>query len=133
MSGSIESTLRSLDGVREARVHLNLPETDPLLGQSRSTEGSSGSVLLVVGEDFRGSREEISHLVAGATGIAATAVSVLISAEPLSHVEEERDVTHVPPAGDPVGRWRFVIGIVTSLVCIAVGAGTVLHARRRHA
>lgn len=75
---SIEDSLSTVLGVLEARVHLNLPETDPLFGTRKESIGS-GSVLLVVDENFASKDEEISALVAGAAGIPATKVTVLRS------------------------------------------------------
>ena len=79
LSSEIESTLMSVRGVLEARVHLNLPQVDPLLGRRLDNNSGSGSVLLVSSDDFKLSNEEIAQLVSGAAGINVTAVSVLIS------------------------------------------------------
>lgn len=79
LSKEIEATLRSVGGVLEARVHLNLPQVDPLLGRRLAGNAGSGSVLLVTGGEFSLSNEEVAQLVSGACGISNTAVSVLIS------------------------------------------------------
>ncbi len=85
LSQEIESTLASLSGTLEARVHLNLPEKDPLLGRALSKDDSgSGSVLLVVREPYPQERKEkIARLVSGASGIPIKNISVLISQEQL--------------------------------------------------
>lgn len=75
---SIEESLAALPGVLEARVHLNLPEEDPLFGTARRASGS-GSVLLVVDERFEAQDEEVSALVGGAAGLSKDVVRVLKS------------------------------------------------------
>lgn len=75
---SIEESLNAMLGVLEARVHLNLPETDPLFGTRKESTGS-GSVLLVVDARYVAKDEEISGLVSGAAGIPAAKVAVLKS------------------------------------------------------
>ncbi len=75
---SIEDSLSAMLGVLEARVHLNMPETDPLFGSRKENTGS-GSVLLVVDARYTAKDEEISGLVSGAAGIPAGKVAVLKS------------------------------------------------------
>lgn len=75
---SIEESLSTMQGVLEARVHLNLPETDPLFG-TRKEDVGSGSVLLVIDPRFGAQDQEIAALVAGAAGVPAAKVTVLRS------------------------------------------------------
>lgn len=75
---SIEESLAAMRGVLEARVHLNLPENDPLFGTRKDNVGS-GSVLLVTDSSISAKDDEISALVSGAAGIPAGKVSVLRS------------------------------------------------------
>jgi type III secretion protein J len=75
---SIEESLAAMHGVLEARVHLNLPESDPLFGTRKDNLGS-GSVLLVTDSSLLAKDEEIAALVSGAAGIPAAKVSVLRS------------------------------------------------------
>jgi type III secretion protein J len=78
IAASIEDSLSAMLGVLEARVHLNMPETDPLFGSRKENTGS-GSVLLVVDARYAAKDEEISGLVSGAAGIPANKVTVLKS------------------------------------------------------
>lgn len=78
MSEALEDSLTAIPGVLEARVHLNLPAEDPLLGPSRVPAGS-GSVLLLVDERWAARDEDIAHLVGGAAGVPSGAVKVLRS------------------------------------------------------
>ena len=78
LSREIEYTLMTIEGVLEARVHLNLPLQDSFLGTALGpTSKGSASVLLVVAEKFTIPNAEIEKLVAGASGVQANAVNVL--------------------------------------------------------
>lgn len=81
MAQAIEDSLGALGGVLEARVHLNLPESDPLFG-AKKREGGSGSVLLLVDGGYSAANEEVAALVAGAAGIPPASVMVLKSMAP---------------------------------------------------
>lgn len=79
LSRELESTLSSVDGVLETRVHLNLPPVDPLFGRPIGESRGSASVLLVIKEGADVTKTDVSSLVAGAAGMPTEAVSVLIS------------------------------------------------------
>jgi hypothetical protein len=93
---SIEGSLSTMQGVLEARVHLHLPESDPLFGTRRDDRGS-GSLLMVVDSRFVAKDEELASLVAGAAGITATNVRVLRSVAPTAHGERPKQVTALAP------------------------------------
>lgn len=78
---SIEESLSTMQGVLEARVHVHLPESDPLFGTRRDDRGS-GSVLVVIDPRFQAKDDDLAALVAGAAGITATNVRVLRSTAP---------------------------------------------------
>lgn len=78
LSQEIGKTLAGIPGVLDARVHLNLPLTDPLFGQPIDSKAGSASVL-VVSRDGAVTREDIALLVAGASGVAVKQISVLIT------------------------------------------------------
>jgi type III secretion protein J len=75
---SIEESLSALPGVLDARVHVNLPDDDPLFGDS-ARGGGSGSVLLVVDRRFSAADDEVAALVGGAAGLSREVVRVLKS------------------------------------------------------
>lgn len=89
LSAEIEQTLSSFDGVLEARTHLNLPQVDPLFGKVVPGARGSGGVFLIVEGTLKFSREDIAHLVAGAAGIKAEDISVLIEESTLLGVVPE--------------------------------------------
>jgi len=96
---SIEDSLSTMQGVLEARVHLHLPESDPLFGARRDDRGS-GSVLMVIDPRFQAKDEELAALVAGAAGISATHVRVLRSTAPAARHESPVEVAAVAPLED---------------------------------
>ena len=64
----------------DARVHLNLPVTDPLFGQQLDkTAPGSASVLIVAGSQLQVTRDSVAGLVAGASGVDQSKISVLIN------------------------------------------------------
>ena len=79
LSGEIEKTLEGIEGVLEARVHLNLPQTDPLFGTRVQGEKGSASVLLLTDRLYNQEKAAIAGIVAGASGVAASEVSVLVT------------------------------------------------------
>lgn len=93
VASSIEESLSALPGVLDARVHVNLPDDDPLFGDS-ARKGGSGSVLLVVDRRFVTGSEEIAALVSGAAGLSREVVRVLTS----EAVETQQAEVHGAPS-----------------------------------
>jgi type III secretion protein J len=147
---AIEDSLGAVLGVLEARVHLHLPQTDPLFGTRHESIGS-GSVLLVVDERYTSKHDEVAALVAGAAGIPAAKVTVLCSPTGSAHapsvqgqkvalghseqpaqrqpdipVADGNQVQITPPTRIDMG--VTIAGVALSMV---VGAVVVLRRRRR--
>ncbi len=101
MAHSIEESLSTLPGVLEARVHLNLPDEDPLFGDG-TRGGGSGSVLLVVDARFSAGVGEVAAVVSGAAGLKPELVRVLTSttsesiAPPLIEAARPTSVSSLP-------------------------------------
>ena len=142
---SIEDSLGAMLGVLEARVHLNLPETDPLFGTRKENTGS-GSVLLVVDARYGAKDEEIASLVSGAAGIPASKVTVLksqaqmgqpqmaaMSAQVPTRMEEGSSVVQVAsPPKQTTSLVPHQIGIASAAVVACAGIGFfVLRSRRK--
>jgi type III secretory pathway lipoprotein EscJ len=147
---SLEDSLNTLAGVLEARVHLNLPETDPLFGTRKELTGS-GSVLLVVDNRYTSNDQEIAALVAGAAGIPVQKVTVLRSRPPTAHVEpvsqpiiesavvpvgqQEPTPAQASPEESVPQATHFVMDSQVSMASAAfaalLGTGAVLFIRRR--
>ncbi len=100
---SIEESLSTIRGVLEVRVHLNLPEKDPLFG-TKSKETGSGSVLLVVDDRYEATASDVARLVSGAAGIPDSHISVLQSrhaqSEQSSRSDEEVKPLENPPSSE---------------------------------
>lgn len=138
LSRELESTLGALDGVFEARVHLNLPPIDPIFGQQLSPTKGTASVLLLVGADFSAHLTEISSMVAGASGIPIGGVSVLVS--------QSKELAALPPEQKELGLTtttnseldqssglmdrisvRGVLEITIALLILGIGIFSILH------
>ncbi len=78
-SRELEATLTALSDVLEARVHLNMPPSDPVFGGRLANVKGSASVLMVVKTGFSVPTDDLKALVAGASGIDPQSVSILIS------------------------------------------------------
>lgn len=142
---SIEDSLSAIQGVLEARVHLNLPETDPLFG-TRKEDAGSGSVLLVVDSRFTAQDGDISSLVAGAAGIPSTKINVLRSvalpqvATSTSTISSRSDTDIAIPGGsslphvsDTAG-WTMNSHVQAAVLVSILGLGVFgMLARRRRA
>lgn len=79
LSAEIERTLLSIEGVIEARVHLNIPPVDPILGTRSDKHIGSASVLLIGFKNFTIEQSDLASLVSGASGISSDKVSILIT------------------------------------------------------
>lgn len=97
LAGDLESSLLGIDGVLSARVHLQVPEADPL--RASSPEKATASVLI----GHRGATpplasDAIARLIAGGVpGLAAEHVSVVQMARPARAEAGEARLRHVGP------------------------------------
>ena len=131
LSGEIESTMGSVRGVLEARIHLNLPVTDPLFGQPLSPAAGSGSALLVVDDQFNLTKEEVAALVSGASGIPSSAIQVLVSQGEALNVAP---IVGDTAATNNVGSDRILVGQLIALVLgsiFVLGSIIMLRSKRR--
>jgi type III secretion protein J len=141
---SIEDSLGTVLGVLEARVHLNLPETDPLFGTRKESIGS-GSVLLLIDERYESKDEEVAALVAGAAGIPTTKVTVLKSRPRMA---QRKSVAVQDSQGDaasspesliredgattvPSSYHEAQVALASCAALVLVGFGTVVSLKRR--
>jgi type III secretion protein J len=123
LSGELSRSLESLEGVVEARVHLGLPQGDPLLpGERRSARAA---VLLRCRPSscagVRAMETGIRALVAGAAdGLTTDAVSLLVA--------EASPAPLLPQRGAATAPWRLATAAVLAL--LAAGAGILAIGRR---
>jgi type III secretion protein J len=84
LSAELEHTLEGLPGVSSARVHLALPESDPLLGEGAHPRPTA-SVLLKTTQPLPVADAELKKLISGAVnGLQAADVSVVVASVPAS-------------------------------------------------
>lgn len=137
LSQSIQDTLMSIDGVLEAHVHLNLPPSDPLFGYKLNGTSGSASVLLVVEENLRVAKEDIMGLVAGASGILAKDVTVLVSegtASPTPHALPIGQVERTESSGfSPFSVPSSTILMLSALALVLLASGLWAHLYRTRA
>jgi type III secretion protein J len=134
-SGELERTLRAVDGVVSARVHLAVPPRDPLaLGEQAAT--TSASVLL----RHRGSAPplaplEIQRLVAGAVpGLEPSAVTVVLTPAPPRARLAERELARFGPltlTRASMTPLRVVLGVVVLVNALLLGVLVALWTRTR--
>lgn len=133
MSEALEDSLTAIPGVLEARVHLNLPAEDPLLGASRTPAGS-GSVLLLVDDSWNARDDDVAHLVGGAAGVPSGAVKVLRSRaeRPVeaSRIESPELRARDAGAGSAIATPSVAVALLGALGISAVWMGRVRVTRR---
>jgi len=71
ISSELAHSIEKLDGVREARVHLHLPE------ESDTTASKTGSALVVLSEGATVRTEEVQAILSGGSGIKSHDIAVI--------------------------------------------------------
>ena len=117
MAGDLERTLNGVDGVVFARVHLNLPASNPL-GDPKGAHASA-SVLL----EHRGStpplaNDAVQRLVAGGVaGLAPSDVTV-VTVPRAAPAQNGAQLAHVGPIAVARGSMRALQGALVALVAL---------------
>lgn len=125
LSSAIESTLASIPGVLEARVHLNLPPTDPLFGTPLKGAQGSASVLAVLDEGIVLEGQQLAALVSGASGVEAERVAVMFT----TRAQRIVPATAVPAPTAQPPPWQSSPAWLAALA-IALGVGLMLLAKK---
>ena len=118
VAGDLERTLESVDGVLGARVHLNLPESDPL----RDQPGPKPTASVLV--EHRGSTppigtDAVQKLVAGGVaGLAPADVSVVMVSRPVAPMRGEAQIAHVGPIAVARGSAHMLQATLGALVLL---------------
>ena len=127
LEGEFERTLDGVDGVLSARVHLNLPASDPL--RDRSALRGSASVLL----EHRGatpplSADSVQRIVSGgAPGLTPADVNVVLLPRPAPPATREKGLGHVGPLAVARGSIRpLEIAFVALVLVVTFLAGVTL-------
>ena len=120
LSGEIERTLETIDGVVDARVHLVMAETDPLAVDGAPRVPAQAAVLLKAHPGLPPIKQgDVQRLVAGSVpGLAPSAVAVVVTPAP------EGGNTGPPPLV-PLGPLRIAPGS-KPLLLATLGGGLAL-------
>jgi type III secretion protein J len=134
LGGEIARTLETVEGVASARVHLVLPEPDPLAVDGKPRVAAQAAVLLKTraGRPVIGERE-VQKLVAGSVpGLDAAAVAVVVTPSPdLPGAPGEKLVALGPLRMTPDSRSSLAVGLAALAMLVALLAGLVVVLARR--
>ncbi len=124
LAGDLQRSLEGVDGVLSARVHLNVPVSDPL--RDAPPGKTTASVLL----EHRGSApplttDSIQRLVAGGVpGLSPTDVAVVLVSRPAAAVAAESQLVHVGPIAVARASARLLQVAMIALVLLLAAFGT---------
>jgi type III secretion protein J len=122
LTGEIAKTLETVDGVASARVHLVLPEPDPLAMDGKPRVAAQAAVLIKsrAGHAPPISEAEIRKLVSGSVpGLDPTAVGVVFTATALAPTQAVQWVTLGPLR--MTASSRVVVIAVLAVGCVLLG------------
>ena len=133
MAGDLERTLGEIDGVLEARVHLNVPAPSPLR-DTAPTHGSASVLLEHRGATPPISADAVQRLVSGGVaGLSPSDVTVVMlsrSAPPA--VAGGTELAHVGPIAVARGSARglqIALGVLLALVALLAVTALTLYTR----
>jgi type III secretion protein J len=140
LAGELSETLQSVEGVLEARVHVVLPERNPLAPPDAERTRPKASVLLRTRGKATIREAEVKALVAGGvTGLEPDQVSVVMIAAVQQEKRQKIDVAarlvHVGPFAVAAGsRGALLTTLITGLaLLVALGSATLVLLRRSRA
>ena len=100
LAGELSRTLQRVDGVRDARVHVVLPEKKPFASGDSKAPEPRASVLLKVGKHAPLTAGEVKRLVAGAVdGLDEKRVSVVIVKAPAAAGGKQHEAPRLASVG----------------------------------
>lgn len=133
LAGEIEGTLETVEGVADARVHLVLPETDPLAPDDKPRVPPQAAILLKVARGAPPIKEtDVQRLVAGSVpALRPEAVAVVMTAAPEPPAASTPTVPLGPLRVAPGSRGWLLGGLAAALIVLAALAGLLLYTARR--
>lgn len=136
IAGDLERSLRSIDGVLSARVHLAVAPRDVLAAESGGELPTASVLLRHRGPTPPLASDQVQRLVAGAVpGLTPERVSVVSSPSALPAAGVERDLARVGPltvTRSSVGPLRWIVSatVFTNLLALGFAAFAWVRARR---
>ena len=135
LGNDVERTLETIDGVVSARVHLVLPESDPLSADTKPRVAAQAGVLIKTraGVTIPLKESDVQRLVAGAvSGLQPSSVSVVVTAAPDWTVAGQTSLISVGPLRMTQGSRAVLFGaLLIVLGVVAVLALVLLLMARR--
>lgn len=125
MAGELERSLRDIDGVLSARVHLAVPDADPLLVEETPKQASASVLLRHRGATPPIASSEIQRLVAGAVaGLHWEQVAVVTQPVTMADTDAPRSVVQLGPISvsqSSVTPLKALLGVIGLLNIVLVG------------
>lgn len=125
LSGEFEKTLEAVDGVLRARVHLNLPDQDPL--RDAPPQKSTASVLLTI---RAGSKpiavDEVKRIVAGGSpSLSASDVEVVMIPRAAA-LSSEANLAHLGPIAIAPSSMRSLVALLSIMLAMIAATTTAM-------
>jgi type III secretion protein J len=136
-AGELERSLRAVDGVLSARVHLAVPELDPLSSDEAPLQPTASVLMRHRGATPPIAPGEVQRLVAGAVpGLLPAQVNVVLTSIPRFGARPGRELARLGPIAVTRGSMlplKIVVGTAAALNVLLLGLMLALWARMRRA
>jgi type III secretion protein J len=134
-SGDLERSLRAIDGVVSARVHLAVPARDPLALGEQAPEATASVLIRHQGPTPPLAPFDVQRLVAGAVpGLAPANVSIVMAVAPAPGRSPSRELSRLGPltvTRASMTPLRGMIAVAVLLNVVLLGCVALLWARLR--
>jgi type III secretory pathway lipoprotein EscJ len=134
-AGDLERSLRAVDGVIGARVHLAVPSRAPFEGGEKPDQATASVLIRHRGATPPLAPKDVQNLVAGAvTGLAPEKVSVVLTPVTLPARTHEKELSRLGPitvTRASLNPLRIGVGVVLLVNLVLIGFLLALWARGR--
>ncbi len=124
-AGDLERSLRAVDGVLGARVHLAVPSRAPFEGGDKPEEPTASVLIRHRGATPPLAARDVQNLVAGAvTGLSPDKVSVVLTPVPTPPHVGERELSRLGPitvTRSSLNPLRIAVGVVVLVNLLLIG------------
>jgi type III secretion protein J len=126
-AGDLERSLREVDGVLSARVHLAVPPKDPLATTAAAAKPTASVLLRHRGASPPMAAKSVQALVAGAVpGLAPEDVAVVATPSPEPPRAPERELAQFGPIQTTRGSLGWARGIAAGAIALSVALVAVI-------
>ena len=136
IASQIERSLGSIDGVHDARVHLDVPQNDPLVAALATTQLPRATASVLIRHRSANpplQADDVRKLVAGAvSGLTADSIAVVMVQVPAMTLSGDRELAHLGPIAVTRGSLPTLRLILVGalLALMALGAAVLAMAMR---